>query len=317
MTAATILPASRIRPRLALWVLLVGAVLISFSGIFVRISELGPSATAFHRLFLALPIFWIWMSRERRTSSGALPIRYRDWVDLALCGFCLAGDLALWHLSLHMTSVANATLLGNSAPIFITLVGWLFFGQRFSPLFLLGLGLSIGGAGLLVGISFDLGQRPFLGDLLGVGVGAFYAGYIILVVRLRSRFSTATVMGVSGVFTCLVVLLIALLSGERLMAETLQGWAVLFGLAWLSQVAGQSAITWSLAHLPAAFGSVSLLINPVAAAIFAWAALDERIGPLQALGGVIVLAGIALARQGSTRASRTQPSGSLDYKSDS
>ena len=172
-----------------------------------------------------------------------------------------------------MTSVANATLLGMA--------------------------LAVGGAAVLVGISFGHGQRPFLGDLLGVIVGAFYAGYIMLVGGLRGRFSTATVMGISGVATCLALLPIALASGESLTAHTLYGWVVLFALAWLSQVAGQSAITWSLAHLPAAFGAVTLLVNPVAAALFAWATLGERIGPLQAIGGAVVLIGIALARQGS------------------
>ena len=281
------------------WVLILGAVLISFSGIFVRISELGPSATGFHRLFLALPIFWLWMAGEARKHPERLPARLSDWWLLTLCGLFMAGDLALWHWSLHMTSVANATLLGNSAPIFVTLAGWLLFGQRFSLLFLLGLASAIAGAVVLVGISFGHGQRPFLGDLLGVAVGAFYAGYIMMVGRLRGRFSTASVMGVSGIFTCLALLLVALASGESLTAHSLHGWVVLFALAWLSQVVGQSAITWSLAHLPAAFGAVALLANPVAAALFAWAALGESIGLLQAIGGVVVLMGIALARQGS------------------
>jgi drug/metabolite transporter (DMT)-like permease len=284
------------------WVLVVGAVLISFSGIFVRISELGPTATGFHRLFLALPIFWLWMAGEARKNPERLPVRRSDWWGLALCGLFMAGDLVLWHWSLHMTSVANATLLGNSAPIFVALAGWLLFGLRFSPLFLLGLALAIGGAAVLVGISFGQGQRPFLGDLMCVVVGAFYAAYIMMVGRLRGRFSTATVMGVSGVFTCLALLPVALISGESLTAHSLHGWAVLFALAWLSQVAGQSAITWSLAHLPTAFGAVALLVNPVAAALFAWAALGERIGPLQAVGGAVVLIGIALARQGSIAA---------------
>jgi drug/metabolite transporter (DMT)-like permease len=92
---------------------------------------------------------------------------------------------------------------------------------------------------------------------------------------------------------------IALASGESLTAHTLHGWVFLFALAWLGQVAGQSAITWSRAHLPAAFGAVTLLVNPVTAALFAWAILGERIGPLQAIGGAIVLIGIAMARQGS------------------
>ena len=298
-TLAVVAPPAAWGSRYGVWVLILGAVLISFSGIFVRISELGPSATAFHRLFLALPIFWLWMAQEIRDEPDRLPLHLRDWWLLALCGLFMAGDLVFWHWSLRMTSVANATLLGNSAPVFVTLAGWLLFGQRFSRLYLAGLLLAFGGAAVLVGISFGHGERPFLGDLLGIIVGAFYGGYIMLVGRLRGRLSTATVMGVSGVFTCLALLPVALASGESLTAHTLNGWVILFALAWLSQVAGQSAIAWSLAHLPAAFGAVTLLVNPVAAALFAWMMLGEGVGPLQAVGGASVLVGIALARQGS------------------
>ena len=296
---AAIAPPARRGARFALPVLLLGAVLISFSGIFVRLSELGPTATAFHRLFLALPIFWLWMAIEARGNPQALPRRLSDWALLALCGLMFAGDLVFWHWSLRMTSIANSTLLGNSAPIFVTLAGWLLLGQRFSLVFLLGLALAIAGAIVVVGISFDHGQRPFFGDLMAVVVGGFYGAYIMLVGRLRGRFSTATVLGIGGIATCVTLLAIAIASGESLTPHSLHGWLVLFGLAWLMQVAASSAIAWSLAHLPAAFGSVALLVNPVAAAIFAWAVLGEQISPLQAAGGGIVLAGIALARQGS------------------
>lgn len=309
MTAASISseadvarPASPRAARFALPVLLLGAVLISFSGIFVRISELGPTATAFHRLFLALPIFWLWMAVEARGEAQIFPRRLSDWALLALCGLMFAGDLVFWHWSLRMTSIANSTLLGNSAPIFVTLAGWLLLGQRFSIVFLLGLALAAAGAVVVIGISFGSGQRPFFGDLMGLVVGAFYGAYIMLVGRLRGRFSTAAVLGIGGLATCVTLLAVAIASGESLTPHTLHGWLVLFGLSWLMQVAASSAIAWSLAHLPTAFGAVALLVNPVAAALFAWALLGEMVSPLQAGGGALVLLGIALARQGSAKA---------------
>jgi drug/metabolite transporter (DMT)-like permease len=300
MSAATALHPVDSRSRLAVWALFLGAALISFSAIFVKASELGPLATGFHRMFLALPVFGLWMALEGRShSTRVMPRGWGDWRDLALCGLFLAADLAVWHVSIRMTSAANATLLGGSAPIYVTLVGWLFFGQRFRPLFLFGLALSLVGAALLLGVSFELGGRSFLGDLMALSVGSLYAGYIVMLGRLRRRFSTATVMAFSGVFTCLALLPLALIADESLIAHSLHGWLILFGLAWLSQVAGQSSIAWSLAHLPAAFGALVLLATPVATAVFAWILLGEAIAPLQALGGLIVLAGIALARQGS------------------
>ena len=91
----------------------------------------------------------------------------------------------------------------------------------------------------------------------------------------------------------------ALLSGESLIATTAYGWAVLLGLALISHAGGQSLIAYALAHLPAALSSVSLLLQPAVAALLAWIILGEALGPWQALGALIILVGIYLARRGS------------------
>jgi drug/metabolite transporter (DMT)-like permease len=75
---------------------------------------------------------------------------------------------------------------------------------------------------------------------------------------------------------------------------------VLIALALISHAAGQGLIAYALAHLPAAFSSVSLLFQPVMAALFAWAILAEPLVPLQIAGGIVVLLGIYLARRGSS-----------------
>ena len=73
---------------------------------------------------------------------------------------------------------------------------------------------------------------------------------------------------------------------------------MLLGIAFVSQVGSQSLITYALADLPAAFSSVGLLLQPVAA-VLAWAILGEALGWRQALGGAVVLTGIVLARRGN------------------
>ena len=88
-------------------------------------------------------------------------------------------------------------------------------------------------------------------------------------------------------------------TGERLLATTGWGWWMLIGLGVFSQAIGQSLITYALAHLPAAFGSVSLLMQPATAALLAWVTLGEALGPWQALGASVVAAGIVVARRGS------------------
>ena len=287
--------------RVAFAALFAGAIGIAFAPIFVRLSELGPIATAFYRLALALPILWLWMEIGDRRTETNRPAGYRDFVGLALSGLLFAGDLGLWHWSIKLTSVANSTLLVNLAPVFVALGAWLIFGERFSATFLVGLVVALAGAALLVGGSPQISPSHLLGDVLAVAAAVSYAGYILAVSRLRSRFSTAAVMAYGGGVTCAALLLAALVSGERLIASTAYGWAVLLGVALISQVGGQSLIAYALAHLPSAFSSVSLLLQPVAAAILAWVILGEALGTWQGLGGAVVLVGIVLARRGSGR----------------
>jgi drug/metabolite transporter (DMT)-like permease len=300
-------PHSPDRPAtLALVALFAGAVAIAFAPIFVRLSELGPSATAFHRLALALPALWLWVWLEHplHARAGArhrVPASRGDFLRLALAGLFFAGDLAVWHWSINFTSVANATLLANAAPIFVTLGGWLLFGERFSGRFVLGLVLAMAGAAVLMGQSLSFGVEQLLGDALGLLAALFYASYILAVGRLRATFSTATIMAWSGVVTAITLLPVALLSGESLLPATAFGWGVLLGLALFSHTCGQSLIAYALAHLPAAFSAVGLLLQPAVAALLAWWLLAEPLGGWQALGGAVVLAGIVLAR----RASRT------------
>lgn len=286
---------------LALAALVLGAVGIACAPIFVRLSEIGPTATAFWRLALALPVVWLWTEVGRRREATPPPRLSggRTFLGLVLAGLCFAGDLALWHLSIGFTSVANSTLLVNLAPVFVALGGRLLFGERFAYTFLVGMAVALAGAALLVGGDLGLGARQLFGDTLAVLAALFYAGYILSVSRLRSTLSTAAVMTYGGLVTCAALLPVAVLSGEDLLATSLYGWAMLVGIALVSQVGGQSMITYALADLPAAFSSVGLLLQPVAAALLAWAILGEALGWYQALGGAVVLTGIVLARRGS------------------
>ncbi|HYH39175.1 MAG TPA: DMT family transporter [Azospirillum sp.] len=286
--------------RIALAALLAGALGIAFSPIFVRLSELGPTATAFWRVAFAVPALALWMRLEPDAGPRSRrPSTRSDYLRLTAVGLFFAGDLACWHWSIKYTSVANATLLANFAPIFVAPVSWLLFKERFTRTFVAGLVLAITGAVVLMGQSFKLSMDALFGDALGLVTAMFYGGYILTVGRLRSEFSTATIMTWSGGVTAVALLPLALYSGESLVAGTAYGWAILLGLALFSHAGGQSLIAYALAHLPASFSSVSLLLQPAAAAVLAWGLLGEPLGPWQAAGAVIVLLGILLARRGS------------------
>jgi drug/metabolite transporter (DMT)-like permease len=293
--------------RLAFVLLLAGAACIAFSPIFVRLSEAGPTATAFWRCALAVPALYVWLMRAApaKASGTAGGTSRRDFAILALAGAFFAGDLGFWHLSIMFTSVANATLLANVAPLFVTLGAFLLFRERFSRLFLLGLALAIAGAVVLMGQSLTVSPPTFGGDLLGVTTAVFYAGYILVVGRLRARLSTRTVMFWTTLVSAILLWPAALASGEAILPASALGWLNLVALALVSQALGQGLIAYALAHLPAAFSSVSLLTQPVLAALLAWVLFGEALGAVQGLGALGVLLGIAFARKGSRGADKS------------
>ena len=131
------------RSSMALIALFAGAIGIAFAPIFVRLSEVGPVATAFWRLALALPLLALWMAlQERGRKQGAAR---PAWPMAVLAGLFFAADLAVWHWSIRLTSVANATFLANLAPVAVTLGAWILLGERARPVFFAGMLLSLAG----------------------------------------------------------------------------------------------------------------------------------------------------------------------------
>ena len=284
--------------RRAVPALLLGGVAIGCSPIFVRLSEVGPLATAFWRLALALLPLLVIYGREPAGPGGLKrPRNPREYAEVAAPGLFLAADLATWHLSLHLTSVANSTLLVNVAPIFVTLFSWLVLGQKIRSAFLVGLAVSLIGIVVLKGGPKSLGGGDIRGDGLAVLAAAFYAGYILLLGRVRKTYATTIIMVWSTVAAVAFTGLLTWFAEPALLPVTIAGWLILLGLAWISQAAGQSLITFALAWLPATLSSLTLLIQPVIASILAWVVLKEPVTGAQMAGGVIVLTGILLARR--------------------
>lgn len=264
----------------------------------MRLSEVGPVATAFWRLALALLPLMLMYGRDQAGQPGRQrPRSFRQYAEVAAPGLFLAADLATWHLSLHLTSVANSTLLVNVAPIFVTLFSWLVLRQKIRSSFLLGLAVALIGIVVLKGGPGALGGGDIRGDSLAVLGAAFYAGYILLLGRVRRTYATSTIMVWSTIAAATSTGLLTAVAEPVLLPVTFAGWLILIGLAWISHAAGQGLITFALAWLPATLSSLTLLLQPVVASALAWLLLKEPLSVAQMLGGAIVLIGIVLARR--------------------
>jgi len=286
-------------PPIALAALLVGAAAVGASAIFVRLSELEALPSAFFRPFLAIPVIWLWLTVAPGAGKKRRPGTAGEYGRLLLAGAFFAGDLAFWHLSLHHTSVANATLFANAAPVFVVLGGWILFGQRVGRKFLGGMALALAGGACLVGGTLTLDPGNLVGDAYGITTAVFLASYLMAVERLRTQYSTATIMLWTSIGTAAVLLPVALATGDAMVAVTPYGWAMLVGLGLVSHAGGQGLIAYALAHLPASLAAVGLLFEPVAAATMAIFILAEPLTTWQTIGGGVILWGIFVARRGA------------------
>lgn len=298
MSAIT-LPASADRSRLrALLALFCGGVAIGASGIFVRWSETGTTATAFWRGALALPPLALWLLLRRRTSthSGAtgdsMRRGLRDW-RVFWAGAFFAADIALWQGAVMLTSVATATLEACVAPLLVTLFAWLWWKVRPASGFIVALLLAFCGLVLIVAPNLMNRNAAITGDLLGLSAAAFYAGYLIMIARLRAAYETPVVMLLTTLAFSIVLLPLAL--SEQFLPKSFAGWMWLAALALIAQCIGQGLIAYALAHLPPTLGSMGIYMQPVAAAVYGWLLLGETLLPMQMVGGVITVTAIGLS----------------------
>ncbi len=279
--------------RRALLVLIAGACLIGCNPVLVRLADAGPTAIGMWRLLLALPLLTLLAARN---GGAGRPSAAMLWAG----GF-FAFDLAFWHYAIHYTSVANSTVLSNLTPVLVTAVGWLFFRERPRALFLFGMAVAIGGA-VTMGFArhggVGPGNRPALGDALSALTAVWYGAYFLAVRRARVTATTSAVMLWTALVGLPLLLVGALLMREPLTPASALGWAACVGLG-LVHVSGQGAIAWSLGRLPVSLAAVAVLVQPVVAALLGWWVFGEAVTPVQALGGAVALAGVALAQAGA------------------
>jgi drug/metabolite transporter (DMT)-like permease len=289
-------------PAFAFFALLLGGTAIAFAGIFMRLSDVSPLASAFWRMALAAPLLWAWAFAVRKQDKASRK-RTDFTLALILAGVYFAGDMGLWHLSLHYTTVSNATLLSNFAPVFIALWMWVAHRTRFARTFVVGLVIALAGAVMLVGPNAagntNSGDTKLLGDALGLASAVFYAAYQLVIKDARNQYSTARLMAWSTTITAIALLPFALMSPGEFWPAQASGWSPLLALALLAQIGGQTVIAYASAHLPASLSSVSLLIQPLTATIAAWIIFSEVISPIQMAGGALLLWGIYLSKRGS------------------
>jgi len=272
-----------------------GALVIAFSGILVRLSEVSPSTAAFFRCAYALPLLALlaWLE-DRRHARRSLRERLPLWV----AGVMFAADLTFWHHSIEAVGAGLATVLGNIQVVLVGLLAWAALGERPENRSLAAIPVVFTGVILISGVvgSGAYGDDPLLGVVFGVFTAITYALFILILRqgnaderRPAGPLFDATLSG--AVFSAIGG--VAVGDIDWVPGLESQAWLVLLALS--SQVLGWLLISVSLLPLKAVLTSIVLMLQPVSTVFLAALLLSEAPSAVQLMGVAIVIAGVAVA----------------------
>ncbi|MBP0016586.1 MAG: EamA family transporter [Cyanobacteria bacterium SBLK] len=294
---------------IAIAVLFIAVIAISFAAIFIKWSEveLSANATTFNRFWIGTIIFLFWNSfnfvylklsslRWNQESRKDNPYTKNVILLLLALGFSALISQLLWVWSITQISIAISTIFHNLTPIFTTLTAWLLFNKRFEEKFLIGMAIAIVGI-MIVSIQdiLQIASGKISGEIAALFSAVFYAVYLLIVEQLRTKLNATTLLMWSCLTGTILILPVLIVTGEQLFPYSWEGWLAVISLAFICQFLGQGLIGYSLNKLSAGFVSLFLLIDPVMTAVEAWIIFSENLSLLELIAFLLVLLGIYLA----------------------
>ncbi|HET7370552.1 MAG TPA: DMT family transporter [Gammaproteobacteria bacterium] len=283
--------------------LILGAVMISFSAVFVKLTTVGPDTAAFYRVLLGGGMLAVLaLARRDRLWPGA-----RAAVMIVVAAIFFALDLLFWHRSIHYVGPGIATLIPNFQVFVLAGAGVLFFGERWR--WQLGIALPVAILGLFLLVGADWGAVPS-GYHLGIGLGlltaAVYAGYILALRSSRLRVPAdysegASIALVSLTCAAMLAVAVAAIDDETFRIPTWRDGGILLAYGLCAQVLGWVLISKSLVRLKASQVGLILLLQPVLAFVWDVLLFDRRFGAVQIAGAAIALAAVYLGQLQSDR----------------
>lgn len=276
-------------------ILIIGVLATSTSAILVRFAQReAPSLViASGRLTLSTLLLLPWALSRRSVELRRLP--GRGWQLALLSGFMLGLHFAAYIASLAYTSIAAATVLATSTPIWVALSAPLLLKEPLTRRLAAGIVLALSGS-LLIGLEDSgIGTQPLLGNALALSSALTGAVYLLIGRHLRPRLSLVSYTTIVYGCAALTLLLLTVIAGQRLTGYSASVYILFFLMALFPQILGHSSYNYALRFLPAAYVSVAIISEPIGASILGLFIFREVPGALAVLGGALILGGIVLA----------------------
>lgn len=291
--------APRLNPYLAL---LSGVAAVSTGAIFARLADASPLVIAAYRVGLAVLLMTpliVWKAgREIRSLSRG------DLLTAVFSGFFLALHFAAWISSLSYTAIANSVVLVNTNPLWVGLLTRLVTRERIAPATAGGIVLSFLGACIIGAGDFAAGEGALLGDALALAGGICAAFYLMLGRRLRRNLSLLGYVGICYGSAAIILWSLVFALGLPAVGFSVKTRAALWSMALIPQLIGHTSYNWALRWFGTSLIAVSLLGEPIGAAVLGYWVFGERLTWGSLCGGVLILAAVVMTAGAEGRRGR-------------
>lgn len=245
-----------------------------------------------------------------RSRSEIAAFDRRDLLLIGTAGVVLGLHFVTWIESLYHTTVASASVLVTTSPIFLAILGYLFLRERLSMPVTAAILLAVGGAAMLglgdAGATVTAGA-PLLGNSLALTSSLVFSVYLLFGRVVRRKTSWLAYVFPLYAVTALTVLVTALVAGTPLGGYGITFYLLCAAMALGPQVLGHGSFNYAIRYFPAALLGLISLVEPVGASIMAYFLFGEMPTTLSITGMVVILAAVSFAIVAGNR-KRGEPS---------
>jgi len=283
------------RPR-AFLPLVLAIAAVSTSAPFIRWAAPAPALTvAALRVVIAAAVLWAIGGRRAPAAWRALSARDRGWVVVA--GLLFGLHLGVWIASLYFTSTAASVAIVATNPVFSALFG-LLLGDRVRRREWQGIAVAALGCAIIGGRDWSAGGGALIGDGLALAGAATAAGYLVVGRRLREAMPLVPYLALVNTVAGAGLLIVAVAAGAPLVGLPTHSYVAIACCALIPSIVGHTLLNDAVRRIPTHLVTLSILGEPVGASLITWAWFGERPPLNAAIGGAIILVGIALGFAG-------------------
>jgi drug/metabolite transporter (DMT)-like permease len=274
------------------WIVLIGVIFVSFSSIFIRMSEAPSLIIATYRLGFTVLLLLPFVIKNKKEELKA--IDRKSFLTCFVSGIFLALHFATWITSIQYTSITSSTVLVNTHTLFIVMGTWFILKEKVPGKAFVSIGITLLGSIIISLGDRSMGSNVLYGDFLAV-LGAFFvAGYMMIGRIVRQSMSVTTYTFLVYVSCTFTLLLLDMITGTALYPYPMKEWLIFLVLAVFCTILGHSIFNWALAYIKPTFLSTAVLGEPVFATFWALILFQEVPAIWQVVGSIAIIFGIYL-----------------------